>query len=336
VGRASRARAKVSALGHFNRRSNAEAAVDELEQDGFTHAQISLAVRPEYDANDTQGPSYSTGHELGQKTGSVWNKIVNFFEGHTAGDEASHTAPTGMTVEIANTPAAGYDSTAADRVNGGYDYNYDEFPGSLNQLNVSHDHARYFGHHFSQGEEGAIVIVNAPDRVDEAEQILERHSSDIGRNAADFEYPTTQPTPSATAAQGAQRIQLLGEILRVHKDRVQRGEVTLRKNIVTESQTFQVPIEREELVITRTPVAGRAAVTTGTIGDENEIRIPLSEGHVRVTKGNTILEKVFIGKREVTDSQTVNDSVRHEELSVDENRTNAGFDQEALPAKSRL
>jgi uncharacterized protein (TIGR02271 family) len=313
---------RTAVTAYFKRRSNAEAAIDELEQNGFTHAQISLAVRPEYGTTDTEGSSYSTGHDLGQKTGSMWGKIVNFFEGKDAGNATTSTA---------GTPGAAYDSTGTNSVHSGYDYNSDEFQGSLDQLNVSKDHARYFGHHFSQGEEGAIVTVNAPERAEEAEQILEKNSGDIGRNAADFEYPSALPTAAATETEATQRVQLLGEILRVHKDRVQRGEVILRKNVVTENQTFQVPVQREELVITRTPVTGSASATSGTIGGENEIRIPLSEERVRITKENTILEEVSIGKRELTDNQTVTDSVRHEELSVDENRAELNEETSAKP-----
>ncbi len=320
---------RTAVTAYFHRRSDAEAAVSELEQNGFTHAQISLAVRPEYDAPGTQSSSYSTGRDLGEKTGSMWGKIVNFFEGNKTGDETTHPEAAGAT----GTPATGYEGQGTTRANGGYDYNYDEFQGSLNGLNVPEEHAKYFGHHFSQGEEGAIVTVNAPDRAEEAEQILEKNSGDIGRNAAGFEYPASRETAAATDVQGSQRVQLLGEILRVHKDRVQRGEVTLRKNIVTENQTFQVPVEREELVITRTPVSGDAAATAGTIGGESEIRIPLSEERVRITKENTVLEEVSVGKREITDNQTVTDSVRHEELSVDENR--AARNEEA-PANSRF
>ena len=51
----------------------------------------------------------------------------------------------------------------------------------------------------------------------------------------------------------------IGEILRVHKERISRGEVRLRKEVVTEHQNIEVPRTREELVVERIPGSGREA-----------------------------------------------------------------------------
>lgn len=48
-----------------------------------------------------------------------------------------------------------------------------------------------------------------------------------------------------------QTLRLREEELRVSKERVQTGEVQVHKRVVTELQTVQVPVEREELVIER-------------------------------------------------------------------------------------
>ncbi|HWY71563.1 MAG TPA: YsnF/AvaK domain-containing protein [Terriglobales bacterium] len=83
--------------------------------------------------------------------------------------------------------------------------------------------------------------------------------------------------------EGGQRIQLLSEVLRVHKERVSKGEVRFRKEVVTENQTVEVPVTREELVIDRIPAqAGTPA--SEAIGSNQEIRVPLSEEEVRVER----------------------------------------------------
>jgi uncharacterized protein (TIGR02271 family) len=102
--------------------------------------------------------------------------------------------------------------------------------------------------------------------------------------------------------------------LRTHKERVQRGEVRLRKDVVTETQNVQVPVTREELVIERTPGSGQV---TGEIGRDQEIRVPLSEERVRVEKQPVVNEEVRVGKRQVQSNQQVSDKVRHEELRVE-------------------
>jgi len=121
-------------------------------------------------------------------------------------------------------------------------------------------------------------------------------------------------TPSGRGVEGERRIQLRGEILRTYKERVQRGEVRLRKEVVTENQTVNVPVSREELVIERTSGTGPAS---GEIGRGEEIRVPLSEERVRTEKQPVVNEEVRVGKRRVQSNEQVSDQLRHEELRVD-------------------
>ena len=111
-------------------------------------------------------------------------------------------------------------------------------------------------------------------------------------------------------------IQLLGEVLRVHKDRVNRGEARIRKEVVTENQTIQVPVEREELVVERRPVTDQRPAT-GTLGEE-EIRVPLSEERASIDKSTVVREEVSVSKKPVEQVRDLTGDVRHEELIVDD------------------
>ena len=82
------------------------------------------------------------------------------------------------------------------------------------------------------------------------------------------------PEPSETAERG-QRMELREEELRVRKEMVETGEVTIRKEVVTEYRTMKVPVRREELVIERHPAEGGA--TSESIGAGEAIRVPLRE-----------------------------------------------------------
>jgi uncharacterized protein (TIGR02271 family) len=113
------------------------------------------------------------------------------------------------------------------------------------------------------------------------------------------------------------RIQLRGEVLRTFRERVQRGEVRLRKEVVTENKTVQVPVSREELVIERTAASGHSPANAGEIGTDQEIRVPLSEERARVEKQPVVNEEVRVGKRAVQNTENVSEDVRHEELRVD-------------------
>ena len=59
---------------------------------------------------------------------------------------------------------------------------------------------------------------------------------------------------------------------KVNKTPVQAGEVRIGKRVVSERQTIDVPVEREEVVIERRPASGRAA--EGDIREE-EVVVPV-------------------------------------------------------------
>lgn len=111
------------------------------------------------------------------------------------------------------------------------------------------------------------------------------------------------------------KIQLREEQLRVNKDRVSTGEVSVRKEVTVEKRTIEVPVEREEVVVTRRAVAGSQG-DGGVIADQ-EIRIPTSEERVRVSKDTVVTGEVDVAKRKVTDTEVVSDDIRKESLKVD-------------------
>jgi uncharacterized protein (TIGR02271 family) len=98
---------------------------------------------------------------------------------------------------------------------------------------------------------------------------------------------------------------------------VNRGDVRIRKEVVTEQQTVEVPVTREELVVERIPVDGQRAAT-GAIGENSEIRIPLTEERATAEKQTVVREEVAVGKRASERVEQVGGEVRHEELDVDD------------------
>jgi uncharacterized protein (TIGR02271 family) len=136
-----------------------------------------------------------------------------------------------------------------------------------------------------------------------------------GREVTDTGYVDRRPADAANSA--GERVQLFGEVLRVHKERISRGEVRVRKDVITENQTIEVPVTREELVLERVAVSPNTPASSANIGRAQEIRVPLSEDSVRVEKQPVVREEVIVGKREVSDVARVGGEVRHEELRVD-------------------
>lgn len=288
-------------VAYFNNPSEAEKAVNRLIDSGFSREHTGFVSSSPYPGSGSEANLHEKDKDT--PTEGMWDRIVHFFEGDSSSNDRQ---PHGADMEE--------DDTAGE-----YEYGHEEWSGSLGSMGLSRERSRYFEQQLNNGQEGALITVQAGDRRQEAEQILRWCGGDLGDNAANFQTPErsgTREQASGSEGQERQHVQLLGEVLRVHKERIARGEVRLRKEVVTENQTIQVPVSREELIIERTAGSGTAA-SGETIGQEKEIRIPLSEERVQVEKRPVVREEVEIRKRRVEETKEVGDQVRHEELRVD-------------------
>ena len=138
--------------------------------------------------------------------------------------------------------------------------------------------------------------------------------------------PTMKPIDEST------RLQLREERLRVDKSRVDRGVATVGTDVVTETQSLDVPFMREELFIERRPANGSTASSTPEMGSAETIRVPLSEERVIVNKVPVVTEEVVVGKRRVDDTQHVSETIRRETLNI----ADAGAAAETRGARSDI
>jgi uncharacterized protein (TIGR02271 family) len=113
-----------------------------------------------------------------------------------------------------------------------------------------------------------------------------------------------------------ERIELREEELRAEKERVEAGEVRLRKEVVEEEQTIEVPVTHEEVIVEKHSVGGRRPAQ-GDIGEDEEIRVPLMEEEIRVEKTPVVREEINLKKRQVQDTERVSENVKREEAWVD-------------------
>lgn len=189
---------------------------------------------------------------------------------------------------------------------------------SLMDLGFAQNEANFYNSEFLAGR--TVVTVKADGNRQEAYDILMRNgaydaNSQSGQTqVADTTTPTTKTGYDNT---GEQKIQLREEQLTATKQQVQAGEVGIRKDIVTEEKTINVPVNREEVYIERNPVSG--AVPSDTpIGQEETYRVPVSEEQVDVNKQSVVREELSIGKRVVQENQQVTDTVQREEAHVEQ------------------
>ena len=89
---------------------------------------------------------------------------------------------------------------------------------------------------------------------------------------------------------------------------------------VTETKTVEVPVTHEEISVERRPVSGTStsatAATDRPVESEQEIRVPLKQEQVQVTKQPYVKEEVAVKKKPVTETKTVSDQVTSEEVRV--------------------
>ena len=178
--------------------------------------------------------------------------------------------------------------------------------------------AQYYQQEYDAGH--SVVAVTGANRLEEASTILSNYGGyGAGRRSADYETATQQSTAntqqSMADTQGEQRMQLREEQLQVYKQPVQTGEVGLRKEVVSEQQSVDVPVTHEEVYIERRAGSGQPSDTP--IGEGETYRVPVREEQVGVNKQQVVREEVALGKRQVQDTQHVSDTVRREEARVE-------------------
>jgi len=189
---------------------------------------------------------------------------------------------------------------------------------SLENLGLPEDEATFYNGEFESGR--TVVVVNTRDRQQEASQILSRdggydYASRSGQTTGTSSYANTAGQATDYNTQAGQNVQLREEQLRANKQSVETGAVGLRKDVVSEQQSFDVPVNREEVVIERHAASGQPSDTP--IGEGETYRVPVREEQVTVDKQPVVREEVSLGKRQVQDSQRVSDTVRREEARVE-------------------
>ena len=117
-------------------------------------------------------------------------------------------------------------------------------------------------------------------------------------------------------------MELKKEKLNIDKQEVETGEVNVRKVVREETQTIEVPVEKEEIIIERRSV-GEREVRDGEILDTDnfkegeEIHIPIREEQVEVTKKTVVDDEVVIRRDKHMENETVTETVKHEDIEVD-------------------
>lgn len=134
------------------------------------------------------------------------------------------------------------------------------------------------------------------------------------------------------------------ETVTAHEERLnvgtrtdETGRARLRKYTTTETETVEVPVSKEKLVVEREDAGG--AVRKGGLDDiaegDRDEEIVLREERPVVEKETVERERVQVGKEKVTDSETVSDELRTEHVDVEGDTTDDGHRDTDAGGKGR-
>ncbi|MCT1724088.1 PRC and DUF2382 domain-containing protein [Kocuria marina] len=166
----------------------------------------------------------------------------------------------------------------------------------------------------------------AADRGVADRDVADRDVADRDRDAVDQDRRDV----AATAGDEASVVRH-EERLNVGTQEREAGHARLRKYVVTDHETVDVPVEREEVTVERTPINDtNTRVDNGTIGEE-EVDVTLHEERPVVQKEAVAVEEVGLNKQTVQETQRVEADVRKEQVDVetDVDRGDLGRDGEA-------
>lgn len=123
---------------------------------------------------------------------------------------------------------------------------------------------------------------------------------------------------------GGTRIRRYEEELQASKTMREAGEVVVTKQVVEDTKTIEVPVRREEVHVERHAVNDSSAATgegdTGAFQSDT-IKVPVMEEDVEVRKVPRVVEEIEISKVATEDTERVEDTVRREEVDIQESGT---------------
>ncbi|ENK0555576.1 YsnF/AvaK domain-containing protein [Clostridium botulinum] len=106
------------------------------------------------------------------------------------------------------------------------------------------------------------------------------------------------------------KMQLREEQMKISKNKIQTGEVSIHKEVLTEEKNITVPVKREELVIENT-------VCDSQFHDKSEghtetIRIPIKEERIDIHKQPVDLEDVSVSKDQYEEVKHITETLKKE------------------------
>jgi uncharacterized protein (TIGR02271 family) len=156
--------------------------------------------------------------------------------------------------------------------------------------------------------------------VDEGVSPAQEVDQVVAADTATTEATEADVTTSPSVERGEEdiRVPVMEEELVVGKRAEEVGRVNLRKDVVEEQQTVDVPLRREQVTVERVPVDGTTDTTVAQDAfTERDIDVPVMGEEAVVGKEVREVEEVRLHKDTVSQEEQVSDTVRKERVTID-------------------
>jgi uncharacterized protein (TIGR02271 family) len=186
------------------------------------------------------------------------------------------------------------------------------------------EHAGHYSEAVRRG--GAVLTVDADEsRLDAAREALERAGAvDIEREVSSWRAQGYEKHDAAAAPYSRDQAQaergnvlpVVEESLEVGKRQVAGGAVRVVSRVVAQPVSESVELRREEATIERRPVDRPVTEADAAPFQERTVEVTEMAEKAVVNKSARVVEEVVVGKHVTTETQVVEDTVRHTEVEV--------------------
>ena len=160
-----------------------------------------------------------------------------------------------------------------------------------------------------------------PDAVPMGTTGTETFVTDVDRSNTDQTVDVDRVTAARVSEDDEIRIPVMEEELTATVRPQEAGAVRIQKDVVSEERTLEVPVTEERIRVERRVVDRAATSADAGAFEETVIDVPLRTETVDVQKQARVAEEVIVSKEAVQRTERVTDTVRKEEVFVDEDAT---------------
>jgi uncharacterized protein (TIGR02271 family) len=155
--------------------------------------------------------------------------------------------------------------------------------------------------------------------------------ADPTRAAEPFDHAAKHETAHADNAESI-RVPLTEEELTATTRPVERGQVRIDKDVVTEERGLDVPVTEERINVSRRTV-DRDLREGETLLEDDTIVVPVRGEEVDLQKRAHVTEEIEVSKEAVQETRHVSDKVRHERARVSD--TTGDIETDKLDRKKK-